>query len=396
MSIVMPRKGLVVPARVAPWVYLGKKVETNAPHLEFTWTLDCEAVVFEFRKMKPKAAAERFGRLQLSNDGGASWLAGTSYTARTVQWDNSQFQTNVASTFTFSWPTGTQAGLGMDNTAGEYGYWTYYLTRPFDAGARTRCFGHGFHTNTFGLPTLDKHSGRRDATERNDGLRFGFTDAGGSVVDNLEGEVRVYGLLRYPGGVQAAPSYRLPLQEGAEPVWEFIGHKQADNTGTNLEFTWDHPYDKIQAILHDVAPATAAESIDAELTTDGGASWLTTGYESRANLWALGTATSTASQFAKITPRGAGNGPAAASNASSGVCSLVELHNPSDSSRMTHLTAVSGYNPDGSTVEVPAQSWGQHTTAAKHNGIRFQVHDRASGNMSRGTITVLGKRRLAA
>lgn len=394
MSIIMPRKGLVVPARVSPWVYLGKKRETDAAHLAFPWALDCEVLCFEFRKMKPKSASEQFARLQLSNDGGLTYLAGTSYAGRSVAWDNSQFQAVVTGGASLCWPTSTTTVLGMDSTAGEYGYWTFYLTRPFDTGSRTRIFGHGFHTNINGLPTTTKHSGRRQAADRTDAMRFSFTDAGGSVVDNLEGEVRVYGLLRHPGGIQAAPSYRLPQQEGVEPVWEFIGQKEADNSGVGLEFTWDYPYDKVQAWLHDVAPATGAESIDAEFWN--GSAWLQTGYETRANLWATGTATSTGSIFAKITTRGAANAPAAGSVAGSGISGLVELHNPSDSSRMTHLTSLSGFGADSSVTEVPCHSWGQHTTAAKHNGIRFQVHDRASGNMERGTITLLGKRRLAA
>lgn len=395
MTIMIPKKGLVVPAHTVQWVYLGKKVETDAAYLEFAWTLDCEAVVFEFRKMKPKSASERFARLQLSNDGGQTYLAGTSYTARSVAWDNIQFQTSVVSGNGFGWPTSTTTGLGMDNTAGEYGFWTYVLTRPFDTGSRTRAFGHGFHTNTFGLPTTTRHGARRDAAERNDALRFFFTDAGGNQVDNLEGEVRVYGLLRYPGGIQAAPSYRLQAQEGVEPVWEFIGQEEISDQLT-AEFTWDHPYDLVQAFLHDVAAVSDTESLDAEWTTDGGSNWLTTNYDSRANLWATGTGTSTGSIFAKITLRGAGSGPNGASDPVSGISGLVELHNPSNPAVRTHLTSLSTYSPDGGNTEIPAAAWAQHNTPAVHNGIRFQVHNRANGNLSRGAITVLGKRRLAA
>lgn len=376
-----------------PFVYLGRKVVTDAATLDFSWTLDCELVVLEYRNCRPRSASERFNALRLSNDGGSTFLVGTSYNFRSTGWVTTQFSSVVLGGANIARPTGATATAGQNNSANEFGNWTVFLVRPFDTSQNTRLWLYGGWDNTTGNPTAGIGGGQRLVAERNDAIRMEYHKPGGSQVDNMDGEVRAYGLLRYPGGAQAAPSYSMAERVGLAPRLDFIDQKVASNQQT-LDFAWgDRKFNNVYALIDNAAPVTGGESIACRLSGDNGNSYFSIGYVGRGS--ALGSSTATASAATHLhlteTTAATGDGPANGADANSGMSALVTIHSPSDTGKKTAVTSMGSYLSDAPS-EFPCASYGFRDTADAVNGFQLLVRNGAFSNLDRARVTLWGER----
>lgn len=368
--------------KVPQIAYLGRSVVSAGSELDITWEADCEAVILEYRNITISDNDKNI-ELRLSNDGGASFISSGAYGFRGVLSGTGFGTTTVpsASTVFMRMALATGVGAGQGNGANENGAYNVIIPRPFDTGQRTAGFAFGdFRGDTIPLRYLT--FGQRAASERNDGVRMR------PGLGTISGEVRAYGLMRYPGNHQMAPSAL--LHPPGVPVLEPIAQQEA-NDSANLDFFWQGDYDAIFVLIDNAAPTINQDGLAVRLSSDG-STFPTTGYQSRGAIYTSQIVANTQQTHIALMPHATVNGPRVESIAESGVSGLLTLYRPNDPADKTTLHALGGYfNAAGNFS--PFQAAGYYDTAGMTNGMRFQNHAGASGTINRGRFTMWGLRR---